>query len=176
MLPPNDRLHVIYYGISTSSDEMPSQNPDRTDDAKATVADVERIVVSAETVVDALQYNAKRKPGAGNLAFFAIEPPAEGTVEPTVEYIAADPEDRGDVTSIRLRPERFLDRGTSAAEEFPTREQVEAELGEEATEDEIDQEHEKRASQWRAEVHRSLGDQIELTAGSAFSMAHINYN
>jgi hypothetical protein len=154
---------------------MEQEDTERTDDAYATVEHVDKIAVSKETVVDAIDYNGRNHPGLGEKAYFHIETPAEGIVKPDIGYFDADPNKREQTKDIRLRPVRFLDRGTTAVQRYPDRESVRDDLGADADEAQIDEEHDQRVATWRKEVRKSLNPQVEVTAGPVFDMIDVEY-
>jgi hypothetical protein len=154
---------------------MEPEDAHPTDDGHQSIRNIETIVVGTDTVVDALDYNAQNQPGLSELAYFHIETPVEGTVEPEIEYFDNDPNHRERTKNIRLRPVRFLDRGTSAVQSYPDRETVREELGSDADEAEIDEEHEQRVATWRSEVRNSLNDHIEVTDGPMFDVIDVEY-
>lgn len=151
------------------AEDEPDADPDSIDA-------IETIRVDPDDVVSAIAYNGQEDLGKKGKAVFALIPPFEATVEPSLRHLAEDSTESKAEGEIHLRPFRFVAEGRRVVEQRPTRRLAKQKLdAEEPTEEELEAWVDEALETWKAHVRDNFVDSIDVFSPHGMALIDVEY-
>lgn len=171
----------------TDADSEAADDETDAEADEASVEDVETLVVDPDDVVENMRFNGNPDDISAGKAVFTLSPPFDERLEPSVHHLESTDLDTSqmDETTLdtdvdddeyNLRPLRFVEDGLAVLEQRPTPALAEKNLGEDATDEEIEAWIDAALETWGAHVRDHLKSTVDLATDHGIHFIDVEYD